>query len=183
MKFRRSGINTYLCACAALALFLTGCTSPEEAKPKPNQKKGKEQALLMLHIETVADGTPYSRSITVPRNSTSPLTIEARPFLDNGSLLEAAVVNTDKFGGFAIQLQFNQHGIFALDTITSSSRGKHIAILCHYGQERWLAAPTVTRRISNGLMQFTADVSREEAEYVVRGLNNVAAKLKKKGAL
>lgn len=183
MKFQSLGFNINLCLGLALAFWLSACKAPGTAEPKPHQKPGKEQALLALHLETHADGTPHSSNITVPRGATTPLSVEATPFLDSGSLLEAAVVETDKFGGFAMKLQFNQHGIFALDTITSANRGRHLAILCQYGDKRWLAAPLITRRVSDGLLQFAADVSREEADYIVRGLNNVAAKLKKKGAL
>ena len=183
MKFRPAGINTYLCAIVAMALLVAGCATTDDPKDMGKKKKGKEQALLLFHLETTPDGTPYTRSIVVPRGETKTVNVQANPFLDSGYLLEASLVETDKFGGFALRLQFNQHGVFTLDTVSSANRGRRIAILCHFGQERWLAAPVVTKRISDGIVQFTPDLSREEAEYVVLVLNNIAAKLKKKGAL
>ena len=42
---------------------------------------------------------------------------------------------------------------------------------------RWLAAPMITRPIENGVIAFTPDCTREEADIFVLGLNNVAIKL------
>ena len=36
---------------------------------------------------------------------------------------------------------------------------------------RWLAAPVISRRISNGVLTFTADCERDEADQLVTGLN------------
>jgi murein DD-endopeptidase MepM/ murein hydrolase activator NlpD len=47
---------------------------------------------------------------------------------------------------------------------------------------RWLAAPIITRRISNGVLVFTPDCSREEADQLVLGLNNVAKENPQKNA-
>ncbi|MGA9450667.1 MAG: hypothetical protein WBW41_04895 [Verrucomicrobiia bacterium] len=44
---------------------------------------------------------------------------------------------------------------------------------------RWLAAPLITRRIANGVLAFTPDCSRAEADQLVLGLNQVAAKNRK----
>ena len=49
-----------------------------------------------------------------------------------------------------------------------------IGIWARYTEARWLAAPMITRRITNGLFVFTPDCSREEAERIVLGLNHVA---------
>ena len=44
-------------------------------------------------------------------------------------------------------------------------------------EARWLAAPRISQRIKDGVLVFTPDATREEAERIVRGLNNVAIKL------
>jgi hypothetical protein len=44
-------------------------------------------------------------------------------------------------------------------------------------ESRWLAAPVIPRRISNGVLTFTPDASREEADLIAIGLNNVAKKV------
>ena len=43
----------------------------------------------------------------------------------------------------------------------------------------WLAAPLIRRPIADGVLTFTPDASREEAEKIVKGLNNVTEKIKK----
>ena len=56
-----------------------------------------------------------------------------------------------------------------------------IAIFSQFGEEmkdyRWLAAPVINRRISDGVLVFTPDATREEAEEIALGLNNVAKKV------
>ena len=59
-------------------------------------------------------------------------------------------------------------------------RGKHLVIFSYFDQGRWLAAPLITGKNSTGLLTFTPDATREEAERIVRGLNNVAKKLEQK---
>ena len=43
-------------------------------------------------------------------------------------------------------------------------------------KDRWLGAPRVTHRIKDGVLIFTPDTDREEAEQIVLGLNNLAEK-------
>ena len=53
-------------------------------------------------------------------------------------------------------------------------------IFCQFGEKlgkaRWLAAPVISRRNSNGLLVFTPDADREEAAEIELGLNNLARK-------
>ena len=42
---------------------------------------------------------------------------------------------------------------------------------------RWLAAPLVQTHITDGLLVFTPDATREEADQIAAGLNTVAKKL------
>jgi hypothetical protein len=44
---------------------------------------------------------------------------------------------------------------------------------------RWIAAPLLSGRISTGLFAFTPDTTREEADRIARGLNNVAEQVRK----
>jgi hypothetical protein len=41
-------------------------------------------------------------------------------------------------------------------------------------QCRWLAAPLISHRIANGVLAFTPDCSREEADQLVQGLNEAS---------
>ena len=83
-------------------------------------------------------------------------------------------------GSFSIQLKFNWHGTLVLQTFTSQYIGKHIAVYCVFNKKRWLAAPQVQRGITDGTFTFTPDATHEEAERIVKGLNNFAAAVKKK---
>jgi len=90
-------------------------------------------------------------------------------------------VLVDWQGTFDIQVKFDWHGTLVLDNVTTSNPGRRIAVFSQFGKEgRWLAAPRPERRISDGTLTFTPDATREEAERIVRGINNLAAKIKKK---
>jgi preprotein translocase subunit SecD len=83
-------------------------------------------------------------------------------------------------GGFDLRIQFNSQGTWMLQNYSASNNGKHYAIFSQFGVDgkkaRWLAAPVFNRLISDGVIQFTPDASREEAEEIARGLNNFAKK-------
>jgi preprotein translocase subunit SecD len=83
-------------------------------------------------------------------------------------------------GGFALRIQFDHAGTALLEQYSASNRGKKIAVFCQFGEKlkdvRWLAAPVISRRISDGIFVFTPDATREEAEEIAVGLNNVFKK-------
>ena len=58
-----------------------------------------------------------------------------------------------------------------------------IAVFGQWGEQktdgRWLAWPLITHRVADGVLSFTADMSRAEADRLVLGLNNVAKKMLK----
>ena len=80
-------------------------------------------------------------------------------------------------GGFSIVLRFDFHGKLALEHASTAYKGNRIAIHAQFPERRWLAAPRVSTRITDGVITFTPDATREEAELIVQGLNNVAVKL------
>jgi hypothetical protein len=65
-----------------------------------------------------------------------------------------------------------------LEQYTASNPGKRVAIFSQFGkkldQARWLAAPVIYRRISDGVLTFTPDTDLKEAEEIELGLNNHA---------
>lgn len=170
IKFAR--FNLYLCA--ALALLFSACSSPEEKKEK---KEKKQVAYLELHMEVNRDGSSDNEEVTINRTSPYTINVDKMPFVDSADLDQAVVV--DDLGGFAIALKFNWRGTQLLDGATATNHNKRIAIFARFPKERWLASPLITKRIGDGVLQFTPDCSREEAERLVRGLNNVAKKIKK----
>jgi len=164
--------NIYLIAVLLLGLAC-GCQSAEK-------KKKKEMATLRLYIETSSHGLQHTQVASIFRDSPFDVTVEQTPFLTEGNIADAKVINA--MGGFAISIQFNNEGKLLLEQYTAANNGRKIAIFCQFGKDlvhhRWLAAPVISRRVSNGLFVFTPDASREEAEEIVLSLNNVSKKLR-----
>lgn len=174
MKIRWSAFNLYLLAFA----FLLGCKSPQEKIDSAEaRRQKKEMTALRVHLESGNSGPSRAQAVSILRASPMLIKVENDPILDERDLVSAAI--TDYMGGFAIQLQFDDHGSLVLDTTSTSHRGKRVAILCNFGEQRWLAAPVMSRRINDGSLTFTPDATREEAVRIVRGLNNTVAKLKR----
>jgi preprotein translocase subunit SecD len=173
MMLDRKRFNIYLVA-ALTALLAWGCQSPET-------KKKKELASLRLYIETNPHALAHSQVIQILREAPFDVTVEQNPFLSEGNVAEAKVINA--MGGYAISIQFNTEGKMLLEQYTSANQGRKVAVFSQWGkdmaQHRWLAAPAVNRRNSNGLFVFTPDASREEADEIVLGLNNVSKKMRK----
>jgi preprotein translocase subunit SecD len=109
------------------------------------------------------------------------VTIDQEPILTEANVVAAKVF--DAHGGFAIEIRFDETASWILEQYSAVNSGRHFAIFGQWGNKlingRWLAAPTITRRIDNGVLAFTADISREEADQFVLGLNNVAKKINK----
>jgi preprotein translocase subunit SecD len=139
-------------------------------------RKSKVISALRLHLEVYPDGTDRSQPVPVYRGSPVMINVESTPFLHEAYVSNARLVDAD--GGFAIQIQFDSHGARLLELYSTAHKGKHFAIFSQFGetadQSRWLAAPLVSRNITDGLFAFTPDATREEAERIVSGLNRVA---------
>ena len=173
MMIRWLRFNTYL-SCLVALLFCAGCETTKE-----DRRKKKEMTLMRFHIETNPDGTERTTTVPVFRANPSQINIMKVPFLDEGSVAQAALVE-GQGGGFMISVQFNHHGTLLLDNMTTTFRGQRVAVMAVFGETRWLAAPQIVRRLTDGILTFTPDCTHEEAERIVRGLNNVAKKLKDK---
>jgi hypothetical protein len=172
----RSRFNGYLLAALTLALALgCGCRT-EEGK--------REKALSTLHVflEANQDAAKRSRSVPIYRDNPFTVNIESEPFLTEANVSEARVV--EAVGGFAILIRLDRRGSWLLEQYSIANKGKHIAIQTQFAtpeapelhQNRWLAAPFISGRISDGTLLFTPDATREEAYQIVLGLNNVAKK-------
>lgn len=172
MNSWRWNINAIFFAAILAALF-SGCKTTEE------KKADKEQTLIYFHIEAMRDNPRRSIRVPIYRANPQIISINEAPFLDNGSILEAAVVDVE--GGFAIRIAFDQHGQMVLENVTANHPGRRIAVNAAFPEVRWLAAPPIKRRLSDGSFIFTPDATREEAERIVRGINNLnKSRLRKK---
>lgn len=178
MKIRLLSFNTYLMA----ALLLLGCKTPQEKRDSTESKRQKkEMSTIRFHLEAEGDTTGRASPVPILRAAPVLVNVIKDSFLDERDVLKATVIDT--VGGFVIQIQFDDHGRFVLDTATSSNKGKRLAIMTESTDRRWLAAPVISRRITDGIFTFTPDATREEATRIVRGLNNVSAKIRKKGII
>jgi len=163
--------NIYL-LCLALLASVAGCRSPES-------KRDKQLAALRLHLEVNPDSLGLSEAVPIYRASPIMININRSPFLNEGNVAEARVI-PDSLGGFALAVRFDQMGTRLLEQFTAANPGRRLAIFSEFGEKqmehRWLGAPRIVRRIPNGEISFTPDATREEAEQIAKGLNNVAIK-------
>jgi hypothetical protein len=159
----------------ALAV-LCGCQTAES-------KRKKQLARLGLYLEVNPDATQSSEPVPIYRGSPVIMNVQKQPFLGEKMIKEAKVI--DVVGGFALVIQFDRKGTWLLEQYTGANRSRHFAIFSQWVQPpseelnngRWLAAPKIADRITDGLVSFTPDATREEADQIALGLNNLATKL------
>ena len=172
MKVWTRRFNIYLTLTAALVL-LCSC--------KTDRQKGPVSA-VRIHIEVNPDSAGTSQTVSVVRSDPVLVTIAQEPILTEANVVAARVF--DAHGGFAIEIRFDETAAWILEQYSAANSGRHFAIFGQWGDKpadgRWLAAPLITHRISNGVLLFTPDCSHEEADQLVLGLNNVAKKTQKK---
>jgi hypothetical protein len=170
MKVCGRRFNVYF-AVAAAASLLCGCETA----------KDKMSAALRVHFETNPGPEGTSQTVSVLRSDPVAVTIDPDPVLTEANIVTAKVVDVP--GGFGIELQFDETTAWMLEQYTSANPGRHFVIFGQWSDKpadgRWLAAPLITHRIVNGVLSFTPDASREEADLLVLGLNNVAKKVHK----
>jgi hypothetical protein len=178
MKICWPRFNLYLRVVLCLTLALAvGCQTEKH-------KRKYQPSTLSVHVETGADGTNLSERVPIYRAHPFMVNVDKEPVLTELNMAGATVV--DVVGGFAIHLQFDRQGTSILERVSVGNHGRRFAIYCEFGvklkEKRWLAAPIVSRRISDGILVFTPDATREEADELVLGLNNIARGVKKKTA-
>jgi hypothetical protein len=174
MSIGSSRFNIYLLLLIA-ATFCGGCQWFRHYQEK-------SVATLRVHLEVTPDSTSFSTAVPVYRAKPVTVNVDKSPFLTEAEVSEAKLVESTN--GFALQIQFDRRGTWLLETYTTSNPGRHFAIFSAFGkgmkQSRWLGAPILSGRISNGVLTFTPDATRDEAEQFVLGLNAVAKKIQKK---
>lgn len=172
MKTSPPCFKLYLTGCLLAllgGLWFTGCASSEE------RARRKEASSLRLYLEEQFDTGDKTTLVPIYRANPTLVRINKQPFLDEGHLVDARVV--DVVGGFAVVVKFDFHGALVLENVSNSYRGRRVAIYGMFTDARWLAAPVLHDKITDGRLVFTPDATREEAERLVRGLNNIAVQL------
>ena len=170
IKFVRFNIYLWL----ALGLvWLTGCQTSKD--------KDKKVTTLELHLEINADGGKDNETVPIFREHPMYITVDREPIVDTPDVAHAEVV--EALGGFSLRVHFNWRGTQLLASTTQANRGKRIGILVDFPEPRWIAAPMIRKSITDGILTFTPDCSREEADRIVKGLNDVAEEIKKSDKL
>jgi preprotein translocase subunit SecD len=174
MKIRWNRFNIYLVVTLA-AVAVCGCRTSGDINPK------KLLSTLRLHLEVSRDGTKANEPVPVYRAQPVMINVEKAPFLTEANVAEAKVI--DGVGGFALSIRFDRPGSALFEEYTTANHGRRIVVFSQFGDKikdyRWLAAPVITRRITDGVFTFTPDATREEAEEIAFGLNNVAKKVQR----
>jgi preprotein translocase subunit SecD len=175
MLIRLNRFNLYLLTAALLVVFC-GCQSAEK-------KRKKQTAVFRVHIEGRAEETTRTLVVPIYRSAPMNMAVVRSPFITEEKVKHAEVIDTP--GGYQLKIELDRQGTYLLEQYTAANREKHLAIFCNFASltnlsihvDRWLAAPKITQRISNGILSFTPDADREEAEHIANSLNNVAKKL------
>lgn len=171
MTIRGKRFNTYLLVTLTAALAC-GCQTGSDKQSK------NLLCTLRLHLETSSKDTKDTESIPVYREKPIWVNVQKMPFLTEANVSAASVV--DEVGGYVLRIEFDGDGKILLEECTTGNRGRRMAIFSQFSKElrdyRWLAAPVINRRMSDGVLVFTPDATREEAEEIALGLNNVAKK-------
>lgn len=171
MIIGRRRFNIYLLLW--LAAVAAGCQT---------DKADKAVATLEVHIETMPDAMDFTMAVPVFREHPVMVNVDKRPFLTEADVSEVKVIESG--GSFALEMHFTQRGSWLLENYTTTNPGKHFAVFCRFGpdlkESRWLGAPIVPGRISTGMLTFTPDASKEEADQIALGLNAVAKKVTEK---
>lgn len=172
MNFYAGRFNLYLTGFLILALAGAGCSTFKKKKEEP-------VGAVRVHIESTANAEGEGQTVSVLRADPVLVTISKSPVLTEADLMQAALVATP--GGFSIELKFDETGAWTLEQFTAAYSGKHFVIYAQWGQKlkdgRWVAAPLITGRNATGILAFTPDMSHDEAQQFVAGLNAVAKKI------
>ena len=169
MVIRPSRFNIYLLLAAAL-LTAVGCETF-------SSKSKKQIATLRVHLEAPNNPSDMTEKVSVLRASPITVKIEKTAFLNETDIASAKVISIGD--EFILSIQLNQMGQRLLEQYSSANPQRRFAIRSQFRQgtnvfDRWLAAPLITRRISDGVLSFSADTDREEADIIVEGWNKAA---------
>ncbi len=172
MKVYPVRFNIYLVLFTIL-LLAAGC--------KSTSSEDKKVSALRLHIESTAGLPGTCETVSLIRADPVSVTILNNPVLTEADIVAARVLDTT--AGFAIEIKLSSTGTLVLEQYTASNPGRHLVIFGQWGEKgtdgRWLAAPLISHRISDGILSFTPDMNRDDAYRLVLGLNNVSKKIAK----
>ena len=131
--------------------------------------------------------------VRVGRDKT-PIYVKAEPILEEEDV-QGARLEDNADGTVGIQVKFDEHGGIVLDMESTANRGRHLVLFCQFRPSKgssdavadlgkslpWLAMVPIRGGLTGGVVQFTVPASPEEAQQIVKGINNSVAELQKMG--
>ena len=199
MKERRGAFNLFL-GLLMVATWVHGlvgiaaaATPEEKRREKELEHQKKIEAKQMSQIRVYREVTDFSgraselgtlgvNKATVGRSDPVEMTVQRDAVLDERDVKRATFIE-QRDQTFSVAVEFVQRGTMVLHMNSVAAKGKRLVIAARWSDgtnvfNRWIAAPLMRRALDQGVLLFTPDMSREEAIVFVRGLNNVAVKLK-----
>ena len=167
MVRRRFNFYLFSLLVAALAAAgLAGCAArdAEGRKRKP--------VVLRLHLESYQDVAERLTTVEMGRAVPFTFKVERTPFLKEEQIIGALLV--EDMGLYSIRITLDHQGGTILNQVTSGNPGRRIAVYAEFDEIRWIGAVLPERRITSGELTFTPDMSKEEAERIVDGVNYYA---------
>jgi len=134
----------------------------------------KQKTVLLRWHEEATSNLSEGRAVPIAVPSTG-LTFSISPFasLNERDIQAAEIVPTS--GGAAILVRFDPHGTFALEEMTTRSRGQHVIVFLN---DRPVASWRVEKCLTNGQFLLEGDFTDAEAQNAVTELNRQSAKRK-----
>ena len=182
-------INFFLCLVAGW--LAAGCESG-------GLSRDKEYTGLRVFVELP---TPGKENAQLAHVVGVPIYIEPQPILTEADVVSSRLLDYAD-GTYAVQVTFSDHGMIQLEMTSAARRPSKLVIYTLFppkgspgdknidifasadpvpGKPRiasWSAAP-IRAEIGNGVIVFTPDATHQEAERIVRGLNNIGEKNKR----
>jgi hypothetical protein len=170
MNFCARGFNLYL----LVPVLLCACVSDRD------KDKGF-LGTLRIHIEShgsVPEGE--GKTVKVLRSEPVEISINPESILNEANMLAVNLMDTPG-GGYAIKIKFDETGSWTLEQYSAANPGGHFVIFGQWDKDpsdgRWLAAPMISRHIGDGILTFTPDCSRDEAQKLVTSVSRTIKKI------
>lgn len=174
-RWRRWFNSNFIIFLVFVGFVTTGCKT---------SKEDKQVSTVRVHVQTHEDPSGHYKKVPVYRDAPKySFYIDPSPILTEIDLTEASLVEEESWNGFHLDLQFDHRGSLKLENITATHVGRRLVIFSQFNKtNRWLAAPLIHERISDGKLTFVPDATRSEAEAIVTGLQNVIKEKQKRNS-
>ncbi|HTR44001.1 MAG TPA: hypothetical protein VMH87_20500 [Pseudomonadales bacterium] len=174
MKGNTRRFNLFL-GLSALAGLLAGCGAMSTLGLEKDEPMGAMRVHIELSPNNLSASSETAETVKVLRTDPVDIIIDKDPVLTENNLLAVKVIKTP-FSP-AIEARFDENGTWILEQYSAANPGRHFVIFAQWGKDmkdgRWIAAPLITKRLNDGILTFTPDMSTNETDQLITGLNNV----------